>query len=249
MTGSGPGWYPDGQDARISRFWNGSQWAGERFWNGVAWIDPAPPANPLPVSALTYPAAASSATYAPAPPTVTYPAPGQWAPAPPAHMGGPLPALSGRIVATGALRSRLLLILAGAAVVIIGSLLPWATQNDGITTTTIDGSSAGGGQVLIVIGLALAVLVGLYLAGIIGKRTNVAVLILGVLAIAICIANMSNISHVMGQEKTESADLVQSGGGTKYGVGLIVVLVGCVLVIVGSVMVWRAARARRPAQP
>lgn len=157
----------------------------------------------------------------------------------------PFTATATRTPAIGPVRNRLLLTVAGAVLVVIGSVLPWATQNNGITTTTINGSSVGGGQFLIIVGLAIAVLAGLYLSGVIGKRSCIASLVLGALAITICFANMANISDVMDKEKANDPTFQLNGGGTHSGIGLFVVLIGCVLVLVATIMTMRSARVRR----
>jgi hypothetical protein len=126
--------------------------------------------------------------------------------------------------------------------IIVGVLLPYATQNNGITTNTIHGTDRSGGEVTIVIALMIAVLAGLFINGIIGRRSAIATLLLGGIALAICIGNMSNISGVMDQEKSESADLINAGVGTQFGAGLFVVLVGCSLVLIGSIMTFASAR-------
>jgi hypothetical protein len=234
MTVSAPGWYPNPNDPRITRFWTGAQWAGERIWNGSAWVDaaPVPPSAPAP----------AVPTFAAGPP---YQVAG--ISAPPAYyapLAQSAPVSSKRPVPQP-VRNRLLLTLGGAALMIIGVLLPSPTQDNGLTTTTIHGTDRGGGETTIVIALVIAVLAALFLNGTIGRRSSIATLLLGALAISISIGNMSNISDAMDQEKAQSADLVNSGGGTHFGAGLFVVFVGCALVLVGSFMTLVSARKGR----
>jgi hypothetical protein len=141
-------------------------------------------------------------------------------------------------------RTRLIIIIAGAILMIIGCVLPWAQQDYGITTVTVQGTSAGGGQVSLVIGLGILALSALFLAGIVGKWANILSLILGVLALSICVANMANVSDVIDQEKQDVPSLTDAGAGTSFGAGLLILLVGCVVVIVASVLAIFAARAR-----
>jgi hypothetical protein len=34
-----PGWYPDQQDMKVQRYWDGSAWVGTRHWEENGWID------------------------------------------------------------------------------------------------------------------------------------------------------------------------------------------------------------------
>jgi hypothetical protein len=142
-------------------------------------------------------------------------------------------------------RNRVLSTIAGAALMIIGCVLPWATQSNGFASVTVQGTSAGGGQVSIVLGLGIIVLGGLFLAGIVGRWSNVVSLVLGILALVICVANMSNVSDVIDQEKRDVPGLADSGAGTHFGAGLVVLLVGSIIVVVGSLLACVAARRDR----
>jgi hypothetical protein len=135
----------------------------------------------------------------------------------------------------GRVKNWVLLTLGGAGLMIFGCLLPWASQNNGLTTQTVSGISAGGGQVSIVLGIIIAVLAALFWTGKVGKKNAIATLVLGALGTAISVANMANVSDVINQEKRQTGGLV-SGVGTKMGAGLLLLLVGCVVVVVGSIM-------------
>jgi hypothetical protein len=37
--GSAPGWYPEGGDNTVMRYWDGSNFTGRRRWDGSAWVD------------------------------------------------------------------------------------------------------------------------------------------------------------------------------------------------------------------
>jgi hypothetical protein len=34
-----PGWYPDHQDMKIQRYWDGTGWTATRTWDGAQWVD------------------------------------------------------------------------------------------------------------------------------------------------------------------------------------------------------------------
>lgn len=34
-----PGWYPDHQDMKIQRYWDGTHWTATRTWDGHDWVD------------------------------------------------------------------------------------------------------------------------------------------------------------------------------------------------------------------
>lgn len=34
-----PGWYPDQQDMKVQRYWDGSAWTSTRHWDGTQWVD------------------------------------------------------------------------------------------------------------------------------------------------------------------------------------------------------------------
>jgi hypothetical protein len=48
---AGAGWYPDPNDAHVTRYWDGDRYTHERRWNGVAWVDPAAAPRPAPAAA------------------------------------------------------------------------------------------------------------------------------------------------------------------------------------------------------
>jgi len=225
MTSFTTGWYPDPADPRVSRFWTGAQWAGERFWDGSGWVDRAP-LGPTP-----WPASGTSGYQ-----------PGGGTPGAVNQWGGvvgptPRPALSPRI------RNRVFATLIGAACIVIGALLPWASQNNGFATSTIDGTSAGGGQISIVIGLIIGVLAALFLAGTIGRRSTVGTLVLGALVVVIAVANLANLEDIIKKE-ADVPGLSGTGAGTQAGAGLLVLLVGSSVVVVASIMTLWATRAR-----
>jgi hypothetical protein len=96
-----------------------------------------------------------------------------------------------------------------------------------------------------VLALVIAALAGLTISGIIGaKKSGTATLIFGILAIVICIANMSDLSGVIDKEKAQSGGLVSTGAGTSFGAGLLILLVADLLVIVAAILTMRANRPR-----
>jgi hypothetical protein len=38
-SGSVPGWYPEGGNTSVMRYWDGTTFVARRHWNGTAWID------------------------------------------------------------------------------------------------------------------------------------------------------------------------------------------------------------------
>ena len=38
-AGLNPGWYPDQQDIKVQRYWDGSAWTGTRHWDENRWIE------------------------------------------------------------------------------------------------------------------------------------------------------------------------------------------------------------------
>jgi hypothetical protein len=38
-AGLNPGWYPDQQDMKVQRYWDGSAWTGTRHWAEDRWIE------------------------------------------------------------------------------------------------------------------------------------------------------------------------------------------------------------------
>jgi hypothetical protein len=224
-----PGWHPDPNNAGRALFWTGTTWAGERVWNGTAWVDPGQPA------------------YRPAmpPPAGSWPAPSGSIPSAP-----PVAAAVTRTPVPRRLRNRAWLAIGGGALMVIGSILPWATQNYIVTTTTVNGTSVGGGQFSIVLALVIAAFAGLTLNGVIGaKKSGIVILLLGILAIAICIGNMSDISGVIDQEKSQSAGLISTGAGTKFGAGLLVLLIADIVVIISGLLTLFSRRRIANDQP
>jgi hypothetical protein len=249
-----PGWYPDPANPYVTRFWSGGAWTAMRTWDGSNWTAALmPPAQPVPPTA-SWDAGAprDSATPVPSPP---YPLATSFAPAPyaAALAGGPQwatgPATPVRNRISGKAANRTFLTLAGTGLVVIGCLLPWATQNNGFTTQTIGGTSAGGGDVDLVLALVIGSLAGLFLAGRTGFKTNMTALLLAALVVVVCIANMANISRLINQEKITTDALPGSSPGTSLGIGLVIVLVGGCLAVVGSILTIAAARRDARARP
>ena len=160
-------------------------------------------------------------------------------------VAGPAP-IAGAAKPSVRVRNRVLLVIAGAAVMIIGCVLPWATQSNGLSSVTVQGTSAGGGQVSIVLGLGIIALCGLFLGGIVGRWSNIFSLLLGILALVICVANMSNVSDVIDQEKRDPG-LADSSAGTHFGAGLLILLIGSIVVVVASLLAHLAVRRERRA--
>jgi len=158
---------------------------------------------------------------------------------------GAPPATAAAHPVSPALKNRLYLLFGAAGLVILGCLLPWASQNNGLTTDTISGVSRGGGVVCALLAAVILVIGVMFLNGSLGRRTQLATLVLGTLGLVVAIANAANISDVMQQERDEYGSLGGTFGvdiGTKMGIGLVLVLVAWIAVLVVGVLTLRASR-------
>lgn len=61
MMTTEPGWYPDPDDAHITRYWDGTSWVAQRAWDGTAWVQ----AEILPTTERVAPVAATDPRFAP----------------------------------------------------------------------------------------------------------------------------------------------------------------------------------------
>lgn len=153
----------------------------------------------------------------------------------------PKPESMGRKIA-----NRAYLTLGGVAVAAIGCMMPWATQNYGFVTTTIDGTSTGGGQIDLVLALVVAGLSVLFFTGRTGVKSIVFSLVLAVLMVVICVANMVSVANVIDKEHAAAGRaLIETGTATRLGAGILIVFAGGLIVVVGLVLSLFGARGAR----
>ncbi|MGN6609488.1 MAG: DUF2510 domain-containing protein [Jatrophihabitans sp.] len=207
-----PGWYPDPQDGAVRRYWSGTEWGPPQRWDGRSWV------ADLPVASAAGPA------YPPGShPAAPYPA----AAAPPIGPGAGLPRVP----------RRLWVAAAGAALVVLGCLLPWASQNNGFSTQTISGTDANGGVLDLVLGLVLLGLLAVVVRGRAGAKALWGALVVGAVIVVVCVANMSNLADVIDQEQASGvSDVLGTDTGTKVGVGIVLVLVGGLVAFVATLL-------------
>jgi hypothetical protein len=126
----------------------------------------------------------------------------------------------------------------GAAVLAVGSLLPWAEVNAGLLERKVNGTEGDG-----VITLVIAILVGLVAAlGLLKREVAGAavtvVLLGGVAAGGVAIYDTANVS-----DAAKRAEDISSLVTAKVGGGLYVCIVGAVVVVVGALLA-NAKKAR-----
>lgn len=137
------------------------------------------------------------------------------------------------------LRSRLTFVLVGAGAILLGALLPWASQNNGFTTTTISGTSTGGGGISIFLALVIAAIAGMTLSRGFGRGSVIATLLLGCLELVVVIGNFADLANTMDEELQQG---LPEGTGTSPGAGLVIALIGAGIVVVASLLALRAAK-------
>jgi hypothetical protein len=129
-----------------------------------------------------------------------------------------------------------IVVFVGAGALVLGSLLPWVKATAGVFTVTKNGIEGDGVLTLILAGLA-ALLFGVI------KRRNVAAivtLIIGVLAGAIAIYDIADISQKAHDLSTTSINVSAS-----VGVGLILAALASAAIVVGAIMgIAEAGRAQ-----
>jgi hypothetical protein len=161
--------------------------------------------------------------------------------APAATVGVPLGVQQVGVPSTTAdqLKTRLIFVLVGAGAILIGALLPWANQNNGFTTVSIDGTETGGGGISIVVALVVAAIAGLTMSRGFGRGSMIATLVLGCLEVVLVVANLADL----GQIADEEAELgLPPGVGTTAGMGIIIALLGGAIVVIASILAIRTAQ-------
>ena len=143
-----------------------------------------------------------------------------------------------------------ILIVAGGALAVLGSFLPWLSVTapllGNVTRSGLDGG--GDGIITLVIGAVLALLgVALILRSGSARRavigTVLTSLVLGVVAV-MDIGDVQTRGILMETSLATEGNMFADAVAFSVGMGLYVILIGGVLGIVGSVVALRAARAR-----
>ena len=116
--------------------------------------------------------------------------------------------------------------LLGAAMVLVGSLMPWATVTTAFGSITASGTD-GDGQMTLVIGVILIVLIAGKLASS-GKASllNILIVLAALAALAIAGYDISNVQ--------EAVDAAAPFGSASVGAGLYVVALGAILSFFGA---------------
>jgi len=174
-------------------------------------VYPIPPGQYLASDGRLYPQPATPA--APGSAGFAAPAPGAGAPATAAWQWTP---------ASG-------MLLAGAAVTVLGSVLPWATVEAGFESEQVNGTDGDG--VLTII-LAIAAL-AFGIPGLLkrSKGLLITALVATILIVVIALADIGDVSSV--------AEEVGFGVEATVGVGLWLVLVGGIVAMIGAIMAVR----------
>jgi hypothetical protein len=227
MTNGGQpaGWYADPSGRAQTRWWDGRQWTEHTNDPGAAAapvaVAPPPPVAPAPWYGGA-PGYGGAAGYGAAPGYGGAPAYGA-APTMPAP-GGTSASLDGA-------RSLLWVVLAGAAVVVLGSFLPWASVTVFGAELTVDGMDGDGPLTLIGGALVGALTLAAHLQRP-ARWKVVTALVLAALVTLIAVIDVVDVSSRVADVEGELAvDLEAS-----VGIGLWLVLAGSVVATVGTAL-------------
>jgi hypothetical protein len=114
--------------------------------------------------------------------------------------------------------------LVGAAAIVLGSFLPWASVATVFGTISLAGTE-GDGVITLVIGGIIGVLAGLELGG--KSRRRTAAMIVGIVALGIGVFEIANVSDTASEVSSQFAR-------ASVGIGLWAVLGGAALALLGS---------------
>ena len=174
---------------------------GYRYWDGQRWTDQVSNAGSQEVDPLT--------TQPPAPSTQPAPAPPPTTPAKPWSTGV-------RVV-----------ILGGAGVLALGSLLDWVKATAGVFTATKAGTDGDGVLTLILAGLVVL----LFLLIKSHRPAAITTIVLGALAGAVAFYDIGDISN-----KADSLGNATIRLHASVGIGLILCAIAAVAVVIGGIM-------------
>jgi len=119
-----------------------------------------------------------------------------------------------------------IILLAGAALMVLGSLLPWATMTSVFGNVEVT-ATEGDGAITLVIGILIG-LGALLMKSKPGKRGGIASSIFGVIAGIVAIIDMSNIQKISGNPFAD----------VQVGIGLYLVAIGALVTVVGGFVRW-----------
>jgi hypothetical protein len=248
------GWYPDANDPRVTRYWDGTRWTQVLTWNGTAWVAvPPPPAAVAPDAAVPRavpPEAASPPVAVPAPAVAAPPGavPPPTATAPP-MVGTPAPAGGQGTAFRPSMQfvpNPMLWLVAGGAVgVAFSAVLPWVSVSG--FGVGISSSPQSGAPVLFIL-LAAGVMALAWPTTraenpSLGRRIGVSCIV-GLLAIAV-VTNWSELVDLQ-DETTVRTGLgsVSTGVDVSAGIGLYLYTVAVIALVVATVRMWLAARRK-----
>jgi hypothetical protein len=169
------------------------------------------------------------------------PAPQRPAPPPPAHLDPATLAEAGKQASAGAGSSLRVLTLAGAAMVTVGSLLPWANVTAPFFGTFSIAGTDGDGTLTLVAGLVVGALTLWAYAGRFSPGPIVAALVVSLVSGVVAIVDMADVSGLAGEASEDDVSVAVS-----IGIGLWLVLLGAVAATGGCILSLVAARRRPP---
>lgn len=138
----------------------------------------------------------------------------------------------------------MVVILIGGVLMTLGAFLPWERASAQLLGTTVvaktaNGTSEGGGGIVLVAGIVILALSALALTGTIGKKTGIATLVLSAIAVLFCFGNWTSIQHDIDRAKAEAGSAIDAS----IGFGLVLAVIGCLLVAATSILALRRSRA------
>jgi hypothetical protein len=218
------GWYPDANDERTTRYWDGSAWTAQRSWDGARWVSAVVSAQPA--SAAPEPEKAELPASAPMPAQADIQA----------MASGVARSMTGQInTSIDAFRAGVRpsttfsLLTGGALAAVLGSFVPWGQVSDSGITETL--GPAGGNKLFFA---ALAIFVAfLGLSTFAGKpsvRSRIGMTVItAVMVFFTLIAYPAMVSNNQGLTVTPGLGLLLYGAGTAA-------------IVVGVVRVWTSRR-------
>ena len=159
-------------------------------------------------------------------------------PAPPATAGSGAPAAPAAAVPSGDLKRLAQVIIGGGALLVLGSLLPWASVRAFFGTVTVNGTE-GDGVITLVIGAVIAFL-GFRLLNGLSRKMTIGALVLSVLMVALVIFELADISSAISADEVDDLDVEVNPGTGLYLCGL-----GAAASTIGSALRLRS----RPTEP
>lgn len=214
-----PGWYPDPSGTHELRYYS------------ATWTDQVSDRGAVTTSPLWQPASGVIAAASPSPPG--------WGPSAGVTPGyAPFPgyaAFPGTVAPQAAPATKTrgpVLVLIGGVIMAVSPLLPWETASAstgfGVAAADAKGTSEGGGPVVLVAGLIVALLSVLVFTGTTSRlKAGIATILISAISLVFVIGNYSAIS--------KDVDSAPPGVDAAIGIGLIFAAVGCIMAAVASI--------------